>query len=399
MKDYGKLVEEGIEYIFKNYGEYFDDRSYLSISKKYKKLIEFSFPGIGSTNLSEGDFLNLIEELKDFKGPFNNSYSTKSKRFFQVEFLYSSGFVTSRFDDLFDEKDIHQIVLKDNLSKYWNDYKVSIEFDSIYTKFIKISQGEYDSKHHVIFDFESYVVVECDSSKGRDFKKEEELFYVYLYEVLEETGLEIIPWSNSEIKNEFNFNRFKPEISAKYDRVIGLFISALKLKGNSIQFLEFYKVIENIGVYLLKRNEANELVSILSDRKIDDNLDDLVRKVVDVFYSNKKRKNYDRELPKIVIAELDFKSLIDILPIKTRKKILHNENCHSFERIGSSKEGDIIKKLADSISTIRNEIAHAKSNYREPSSYKLFDVNDIVEINIFMKKVCLKIIRSYLSDK
>lgn len=177
--------------------------------------------------------------------------------------------------------------------------------------------------------------------------------------------------------------------------MLSLYLQALNIEDDEIKFLHFYKIIEYISPIIARSAIYERLYkkidSLGHKRPNHEFLDNLIS-VVKRYYASMK----DSELSSLVIdACADIPGLVQYLPKCIKEKVskiyVKEENRWDEENINKDVEKRIKDNLAAFLTSTRNSIVHAKSNYTM-TGYEC-PKEDLPKLNELMEHLCYSIIK------
>lgn len=173
-----------------------------------------------------------------------------------------------------------------------------------------------------------------------------------------------------------------------YTKAMDYFSKAIGIEDNEIRYLHFYKIIEYFAPVASKKN-AYHMLNLRLDTLSVKNRDQQYLESIFQLTRNYDDSLKDKELPTTVLSEcVDILELFDALPasIQVRiKKDLHIQKDAIITSLNSSIIEKITKEIGQVLYSTRNQIVHAKSNYRL-TGYEC-DNKDMEQLNLFMMKL------------
>ena len=172
-----------------------------------------------------------------------------------------------------------------------------------------------------------------------------------------------------------------------YTKAMDYFSKAIEIEDEDIKYLHFYKIIEYFSPVASKKSAYNMLNLRLDALRVKGRnqkyLESIFQLTRDYDTSLK-----DKELATTVLRECaDSLELFDVLPESIQKQI--KKKFH-FQRditaLNTAEKEMLDKEIGLILYSTRNQIVHAKSNYR-PTGYECKE-DDMSQLNIFMKNLC-----------
>lgn len=240
----------------------------------------------------------------------------------------------------------------------------------------------------------SYFAVELDYSDDNflSIEAEDKIIKSFLFSISARSGFsisigEFMSWIDLTGDDD-NSEYQKFESLLPYSQAMDYYSDALAINNPNIRFLYFYKLIEYFSPIVSKREAYEKLdqkLDALSICKRDyqylDSIISLSKK-----YTDSLR---DKELAKTVIENcIDILPLYEYLPIRLRKEYTKRFGFKDAEylTIGQETISNIKSDIGEILYSTRNNIVHAKSNYKPTG--KECKEEEMDEINEFMKKLC-----------
>lgn len=271
--------------------------------------------------------------------------------------------------------------------------------DPLYIGISAVDQGIADDNCWIT-PCSRYIAVEFEYLSENSMSKEDEIKVLkqLLYTVSVETGISLklgqfffFDYDDYDI-DETNDNRnvrieYKAEDFLFYTKAMDYFSKAIEIEDKEIKYLHFYKIIEYFSPVASKKSAYSMLNLRLDALRVKSRdqkyLESIFQLTRDYDTSLK-----DKELATTVLRECaDSLELFDILPQSTQqqiKKRLHLQK--EVIALNPKEKEDIDKEIGQILYSTRNQIVHAKSNYR-PTGYEC-NMDDMEQLNVFMKKLC-----------
>jgi hypothetical protein len=136
------------------------------------------------------------------------------------------------------------------------------------------------------------------------------------------------------------------------DQAIQLYQQAISCPTYAAAIIFYVKVMEFVSVTVLRLDITENCKKILSSPRAHRPDANYVRDLQDFFDKNRERRKDNFSIKMTIQRCCFFKDLSDILPLTLR------------ESIKNKNESDSLAIISDAISSTRNQIAHAKANYK-----------------------------------
>ena len=277
--------------------------------------------------------------------------------------------------------------------------KISFVKNPFYIGVAAVDQGIADD-NYCITPCSRYVAAEIEYFENNHLAENEEIRVLkqFLHTVSVETGIALklgqfffFDYDYYDI-DEDDGNRnisitYGREDLLFYTKAMDYFSKAVEIEDEEIKYLHFYKIIEYFSPVASKKNAYNMLNLRLDALRVKSRdqkyLESIFQLTRDYDTSLK-----DKELATTVLRECaDSLELFDVLPQSTQqqiKKRLHLQK--EILSLNPSEKEVIDKEIGQILYSTRNQIVHAKSNYR-PTGYEC-NTDDMEQLNVFMKKLC-----------
>lgn len=190
---------------------------------------------------------------------------------------------------------------------------------------------------------------------------------------------------------------FDVDISSipKYSSLLRMYRLAKSIEDPEIQFLQYYKILENVSKNVAKKiafDSINDNLDSLKHVEEDSSNLDTILSVFKQYDLNNK----DDVLPLVVLEHCtDCFKVFEMMPVRLQNHIKSNLSVDKDEL----KEGDLSedqkvslrKQMAKILYSTRNRIVHAKLNYTN----KGIEINDdeLEEANEMMSEIAVSIIK------
>lgn len=297
-----------------------------------------------------------------------------------------------------DEWEIEKV----NLTRFsFTSEKLKIKFveNPFYIGIAAVDQGIADDDYGIT-PCSRYIAAEFEYLDNNPLAEDEEirLLKQFLHTVSIETGIALklgqfffFDYDYYDI-DEDDDNRnlsinYEMEDLLFYTKAMDYFSKAIEIEDEEIKYLHFYKIIEYFSPVASKKSAYSMLNLRLDALRVKSRdqkyLESIFQLTRDYDTSLK-----DKELATTVLRECaDSLELFDVLPQSTQQQI--KKRLHLQKEVialnPTEKEG-IDKEIGQILYSTRNQIVHAKSNYR-PTGYEC-NIDDMEQLNIFMKKLC-----------
>lgn len=174
-----------------------------------------------------------------------------------------------------------------------------------------------------------------------------------------------------------------------FTKAMDYFSKAIEIEDQEIKYLHFYKIIEYFSPVASKKSAYNLLNLRLDALKIK-NRDQKYLESIFQLTRDYDTSLKDKKLATTVLREcVDSLELFEILPnsIQQRiKKKFHLQKDVDVTALNATEKDEIDKEIGQMLYSTRNQIVHAKSNYRSTGFECTTD--DMEQLNTFMKKLC-----------
>ncbi len=277
--------------------------------------------------------------------------------------------------------------------------KISFVENPFYIGVAAVDQGIADDNYGIT-PCSNYVAAEFEYLDNSSLAKDEEIRVLkqFLHTVSIETGIALklgqffffdydyYDIDEDDVSRNIRIN-YGMEDLLFYTKAMDYFSKAIEIEDEEIKYLHFYKIIEYFSPVASKKSAYSMLNLRLDALRVKSRdqkyLESIFQLTRDYDTSLK-----DKELATTVLRECaDSLELFDVLPQSIQKPI--KKRLHVQKDIlalnPSEKEG-IDKEIGQILYSTRNQIVHAKSNYR-PTGYEC-NIDDMGQLNIFMKKLC-----------
>lgn len=180
-----------------------------------------------------------------------------------------------------------------------------------------------------------------------------------------------------------------------YSSLLRMYRLAKSIEDPEIQFLQYYKILENVSKNVVKKiafdKISNNLDSLNHVEEDSSNLD-----VILSIFKQYDANNKDDVLPVVVLEHCtDFFKAFEMMPIRLKnhiKSILCMDNSElNEEELSEDQKVSMRKQMAKILYSTRNRIVHAKLNYTS----KGIEINDdeLEEANEMMSEIAASIIK------
>lgn len=259
------------------------------------------------------------------------------------------------------------------------------------------SRGEYDEYCPPIVDTDLFV--EIRYSKNISESQQQEIFEAYLFELNNSLSLSFKTsprpyidgnWTNARCEHYIPDTRFRPLLLGKgiYE-LLKLYNRATSSEDPDVKILYLTKVIEYVSQTVIRIQSYEAIrTKLLSPRALEPDAEYIseLENLVNVQNYFKK----DREaIKQTIITCCEASELAKIVPnfLKDLKSIT----------VGSKSQDKVkaLEALGSSIYSTRNQIAHAKANYK-PTGEKC-PINDLLDFGKCVQVAAQQVVRWYCS--
>lgn len=277
--------------------------------------------------------------------------------------------------------------------------KIKFVNDPLYIGISAVDQDIADDNYWIT-PCSRYIAVEFEYLSENSMSKEDEIKVLkqLLYTVSVETGISLklgqffffdydyYNIDEDDDSRNISVNYGKEDLLS-YTKAMDYFSKAIEIEDEDIKYLHFYKIIEYFSPVASKKSAYNMLNLRLDALRVKGRnqkyLESIFQLTRDYDTSLK-----DKELATTVLRECaDSLELFDVLPESIQKQI--KKKFH-FQRditaLNTAEKEMLDKEIGLILYSTRNQIVHAKSNYR-PTGYECKE-DDMSQLNIFMKNLC-----------
>lgn len=291
-----------------------------------------------------------------------------------------------------------------------NIIKYSFKGDFCNIKFVKnpfyigvaaVEQGIADDNYGIT-PCSRYIAAEFEYNNDEFMSIEDEykLLKQLLHTISVETGASlklgqffIVDYDFYDFDEEDNKQQNKicygPKDLLIHTKAMDYFSKAIEIEDKEIRYLHFYKIIEYFSPIASKKNAYNMLNLRLDALGIKNRSQQYLESIFQLT-RNYDESLTDKELATTVLREcVDILELFDILPESIQrhlKKDLHIQKDMTITSLKTTEIDLITKGIGQILYSTRNQIVHAKSNYR-PSGRECPN-EDMEQLNFFMMKLC-----------
>lgn len=289
-----------------------------------------------------------------------------------------------------------------NLTRFsFTSETLNIKFvkNPFYIGIAAVDQGIADDNYGIT-PCSRYVAAELEYVGDCYYDKDEEIRVLkqFLHNVSVETGIPLklgqfffFDYDYYDIDEDDDSRNssitYRREDLLFYTKAMDYFSKAIEIEDEEIRYLHFYKIIEYFSPIASKKGAYNMLNLRLDALRVKSRdqkyLESIFQLTRDYDTSLK-----DKELATTVLRECaDSLELFDVLPQLIQqqiKKRLHLQK--DILSLNPSEKEGIDKEIGQILYSTRNQIVHAKSNYR-PTGYEC-NKDDMEQLNVFMKKLC-----------
>lgn len=293
-------------------------------------------------------------------------------------------------------------VEKVNLTRFsFTSEKINIKFveNPFYIGIAAVDQGIADDNYGIT-PCSRYIAAEFEYPDNSPLAKDEEIKVLkqFLHTVSIETGIALrlgqfffFDYDYYDIDVDDDSRNISINYGMEdllfYTKAMDYFSKAIEIEDEEIKYLHFYKIIEYFSPVASKKSAYSMLNLRLDALRVKSRdqkyLESIFQLTRDYDTSLK-----DKELATTVLRECaDSLELFDVLPQLIQRQIkkrLHLQK--EVIELNPKEKEEIDKEIGQMLYSTRNQIVHAKSNYR-PTGYECNN-DDMEQLNVFMKKLC-----------
>lgn len=286
-----------------------------------------------------------------------------------------------------------------NLKTKYKNVCFDLDDNSFIVGLVNIKLGNYDEDYGLnpIGSFPAIKVVYLKEDEIRSEYDEILMVASYLFEIADSIGIALVlarEYHNSgktieELQEGMNSVR---ELEV-YNEGMDLFVSATQTTDKELKFLNFYKILEYFAPIAINI-EANEIMRKKLDaprNKFEDGV--FIQSIFDLARSTDNKRARDENLINAAFEYcFDFVGLFELLPNSLKTKSLKK-----LKKLDYSTDSTKLSSVRNTVSRVvyktRNEVVHAKSNFK--STGEEVDFDELDELNEFMKAASSQAIRWY----
>lgn len=385
------LLKDGLNLLMDKYE--IEATNFLkTINKEYSKLVDYDFENekvdiwmeneFSTIQYSIDEMLHYLPNIDKIKFDENSAWCNNIKQYIIEVDQWKAE--------------------KVNLKKYILNsafFNIKIIDNPFYIGIAAVSQGISDVNYEIT-PCTFYMAAEFEYNNDTHLSKDEEIRilkqFLYAISLDSNISLEVGKYFDfdygSRVNDENNEKQnitvcYNLEQLLSYTKAMDYFSKAIEIEDEEIKYLQFYKIIEYFSPVASKKSAYSMLNLRLDALRVKSRdqkyLESIFQLTRDYDTSLK-----DKELATTVLRECaDSLELFDVLPQSTQQQI--KKRLHLQKEVialnPTEKEG-IDKEIGQILYSTRNQIVHAKSNYR-PTGYEC-NMDDMEQLNIFMKKLC-----------
>lgn len=289
-----------------------------------------------------------------------------------------------------------------NLKRYsFTSDTLSIKFVDapFYIGIAAVSQGLSDDNYD-IRPCTFYIAAEFDYHTAERLSKNEEVKILkqFLYAISLDCGISLsvgrffnMDYAYMEcevdVHNRKSSVNYCPQDLLSYTKAMDYFSKAIEIEDEEIKYLHYYKIIEYFSPVASKKSAYNMLnlrLDALSIKNRDQKYLESIFQLTRDYDTSLK----DKELATTVLRECaDSLELFDVLPESIQKQIKKKFHFQKdITALNTTEKEMLDKDIGQILYSTRNQIVHAKSNYR-PTGYEC-NGDNMRQLNIFMENLC-----------
>ena len=267
---------------------------------------------------------------------------------------------------------------------------ISLKPMSFWVTVAALKSGAYDADFMPAESYRSVELYYPLSAERLSEKEEEGVIDSFLFElaasenfIFQKAGLSLDhPWDNEEDDSEFT-PKFRPLES--FNEGMRLFLAAVPIEDPELRLLSLFKVLEFFAPIVLAL-DGNEALR----KKLDSPLAlspnaNYLKSIFDLVESLDERKSDSQMIRLLFETCLDFVELSKMLPHPSFNEINYADKKTNIDAQ--------LKAAAEALVATRNQVAHAKSDYKSTGSE--LPLNSLPDFNEFLEAAAVQTIRWY----
>lgn len=348
------------------------------------------------------DFIQIMRRVDDFRLGDNSFIYSKNEVIYLMsyaDFDSYSIFKDKKIDvteeiEKFDDNEIKRKVYCREIVKVGEDtYYLEIKDEGLSIfDFIIFRDGYYENEipHEYL-----KIIVNTNTNKEINLQIASDLVELYIYKLATNYGLSLIhdvlpPPLNSLIEEYEDYDKVENK-SIHYGKgmgeVIRLYNKTIGIDDFDYQVLCLTKVIEYISPTFLSLSLNEKVRKKLFDTKKIECID--LKELGEIYYSNKVKTSNINCITEVIRSCVDLEKLKKFIP----EIIVCSKE---FENINYDKR-KIVKCISECVNDTRNEIVHAKSNYRRTGKECPKDEESKEDYIIMLKQIAIQSIEKFSS--
>lgn len=385
------LMKDGLNHLWEKYE--IEAPNFMSIiDDEYSNLEDYDFSDeivdismndeMETLDYTVEDMLRYLENIDDLQYDENSAWNNNIKQYIIAV----------------DEWEIEKV----NLTRFsFTSETLNITFveNPFYIGIAAIDQGITDDNYGIT-PCSHYLAAELQYPTNAYFSKDEEIKVLkqFLHTISVKTGIALklgqfffFDYDYYNIDEDDDSRNISTNYGMEdllfYTKAMDYFSKAIEIEDEDIKYLHFYKIIEYFSPVASKKSAYNMLNLRLDALQVKGRnqkyLESIFQLTRDYDTSLK-----DKELATTVLRECaDSLELFDVLPESIRKQIKKNLHFQKdITALNTAEKEMLDKEIGLILYSTRNQIVHAKSNYR-PTGYEC-NADDMSQLNIFMKNLC-----------
>jgi hypothetical protein len=370
-------IKETVEFLVKECEEHFDldDFEWHTDTKS----VSVWFRATESEILIPRDeFLHAIDEFKSLKTSDDGSFVRTNRRTSRIIQPISTSAHTIGYSDT-------------NLTMELKDgVVISFEHISLWVTIAALKAGAYHDDYNPAESYQSIELFYPLGASKMSEKEEEEIIDTFLFELAASEKvvfqkakfLEPTTWDVDEDETKFT-PKFRP--LEPFNEGMRLFNAAVPVEDAELRLLSLFKVLEFFAPIVLALDSIEAL-----RKKLDSPLAlspdaNYLKSIIDLVRSLDERRNDNQMIRLLFETCLDFVELSTMLPHPHFKELKYGDKKTDIEAQS--------KAAAEALVATRNQVAHAKSDYR-PTGVELA-LEELSDFNIFLEAAAVQTIRWY----
>lgn len=371
-------IEEAIEFLCATMWQFEDERESFEYDEA-SGLVKVPFPYERDLEMEVGTFLSFVQECRAMKISQEDGLIKTPNRVIQI--------ITP--ENSLAEEFVHH---RKSIGMFTEDgFELSIQYENFIVGCASLISDAYHRKYYTPFNYiaiEAYSVREIDAVTDR---RAEESIAAFVFELADSHNVVFSVDSFVEFIEDSVFISGEIEKNSElevrpllpYSRGMELYMSALQVHDNALRLFSLYKVFEYYSPVVLNLEGADALRRKLDSSKVLSPDAEFLHSIFDLVRSVDNRRT-DREMMRLVFEKcFDLIDLNDLLPESLRRSVGY--------AMSATEKSAYSRDIADVLVATRNQVAHAKSNYK-PLGIECA-AKDMYQFNRFLKAAAAQTIR------